>query len=997
MSRFVITGDFHANPFGEFSRSVDSDGMTVNARELVKTAEWIREETFKFVQWYPSRNLPRRSLIINGDLTHVPGVLNSTTLKILAEIESVWKNIPRVYNIGNHDLDNKVGLHNLLLHESIENVSVVLPGVVLNDNGVYIVPFTHSIEDQIKLLRSIPDDSVVVVHTPIIGAFMTPEISDSGGVPKEEFYRFRYTLSSHYHAPQLHTPDGGFTPITRATVGKLERGSILVLGSPAPHSFSDTNPIYGIWCCDTETNILWFVPNTHSPKYIRLDITADGLIEIPPNSYISLKLPDTLAGKVVEMFGSKSNFEINGSKVRVQYEKSGDTKHREQIKMDRADVLGSVWKYVKEKGINLSKDDITQTLSPIISSIGMSDGLSALEPTLLKLELKNFMSWSSSGNVLKFGSGIELVQGLNQDVSSASSNGSGKSSLFESIVWALYDQTFRDVQKDQVVRSGSDLCSVVVEFESMGCAYRVERTRTAKGSGSVSLSKWSDSSWVNISRSTMADTNDAIEHIIGVPFSVFVSLNYFGSRYGSRFTDLNDSDRKEFLGSLIGISKFEEMKGPIKNLLGAAQSEVLGDESAANLLKTQLDSLEESLLSETEFVESKEKDRKSRHKLAKQKHAEVKRTLQEMTPEFHRLSDLIKNRDVELRGFKSKQDSLISERRSLNATKAAYQETHDDLVSQLSKKQKELSDTSNQICKKCGNQLTDDQKSRIRLDLAKDIREINAKVVTAANNLKGVAVQEEELQFKISNLVGPQPDQDFEDIKTRFESISSEYNECLLKVSEYEAEIRSNENPDPDLNRNLEKYRSSKQSKEKQLEEVSNRLKQSEQKKSKLETIYNLFGPQSLISYLMDEILVELNGELASISEQMFGGDYALKLVPSKILKKGTEDNKISVVYTTPAGSYSGSSDGEKRKADIAIFLAVNRLASRIGVGATNMIVADEALDTLDMVAAKQVVSVLSEYDPNKHIFLISHSDLVTPFVTHSMTVERNQGVSNIL
>ena len=79
-----------------------------------------------------------------------------------------------------------------------------------------------------------------------------------------------------------------------------------------------------------------------------------------------------------------------------------------------------------------------------------------------KLTLHNFMSFQDSSVDLT-NAGFTLVDGKNNSSDNAYSNGSGKSSLFEALIWWLTGETLRGT-KDVVNTTAKDGTFVTLDF-----------------------------------------------------------------------------------------------------------------------------------------------------------------------------------------------------------------------------------------------------------------------------------------------------------------------------------------------------------------------------------------------------------------------------------------------------------------------------------------------------------------------------------------------------
>lgn len=175
-------------------------------------------------------------------------------------------------------------------------------------------------------------------------------------------------------------------------------------------------------------------------------------------------------------------------------------------------------------------------------------------PEYLKIE--NFFSHKySEVNFSDFNSAL-LIGNTEGDYDK--SNGSGKSSVFEGILWCLFNKS-RVAMMDDIVRWGETTCSVSLEFKHDKKRYLVKRFRNRASSTSTveffvqdKLGEWDD-----ISCSTSGDTNLKIESIISLDHKTFVNSVYFRQNDISEFAESEPSRKKEILKSIVDISRWD--------------------------------------------------------------------------------------------------------------------------------------------------------------------------------------------------------------------------------------------------------------------------------------------------------------------------------------------------------------------------------------------------------------------------------------------------------
>jgi DNA repair exonuclease SbcCD ATPase subunit len=132
-------------------------------------------------------------------------------------------------------------------------------------------------------------------------------------------------------------------------------------------------------------------------------------------------------------------------------------------------------------------------------------------------------------------------------------NGSGKTSLFEAICFALYGQTIKmGNTKDEIIRLGQKEGWCELEFEVGGSVYCVKRIRT-KSSGKIRITK--DGKKVHVKSLKQGDSY--LVELVGVPYSVFAQSAIYGQGDNQRFVNTPDSERKRFLSDVLSLGKLK--------------------------------------------------------------------------------------------------------------------------------------------------------------------------------------------------------------------------------------------------------------------------------------------------------------------------------------------------------------------------------------------------------------------------------------------------------
>lgn len=174
----------------------------------------------------------------------------------------------------------------------------------------------------------------------------------------------------------------------------------------------------------------------------------------------------------------------------------------------------------------------------------------------IKLSINNFYSHKCSEiDFTQFNSAL-LIGNVEGDYSR--SNGSGKSSIQEAILWCLFNKA-RVAMMDDIVLWGETKCHVIFDFSHNSSIYRVRRNRNRSSSTSSVEFYVQDAfgDWKNISGSTAGDTNAKIESTIKLDYKTFVNSIYFRQNDISEFAQADAASKKEILKNIVDISKWD--------------------------------------------------------------------------------------------------------------------------------------------------------------------------------------------------------------------------------------------------------------------------------------------------------------------------------------------------------------------------------------------------------------------------------------------------------
>ncbi len=152
-------------------------------------------------------------------------------------------------------------------------------------------------------------------------------------------------------------------------------------------------------------------------------------------------------------------------------------------------------------------------------------------------------------------------------------NGAGKTSIVEAMGWSLYGKgRFRG--PDDFVSVGMTDARVAFEFALWAGRFRVERQRHVGASSKSELVLLAEadlpplaetddhdgSSWTPVGGATIAETQAAIEQLVGMDFATWEATSYIAQGRADAFTQLTPAKRKELLADVLDLDRYSELE-----------------------------------------------------------------------------------------------------------------------------------------------------------------------------------------------------------------------------------------------------------------------------------------------------------------------------------------------------------------------------------------------------------------------------------------------------
>lgn len=612
------------------------------------------------------------------------------------------------------------------------------------------------------------------------------------------------------------------------------------------------------------------------------------------------------------------------------------------------------------------------------------------------LYFENFMSFEQAEVDLSH-PGFALVMGenLNPD-DGASSNGSGKSTIFEAIYWCLTGTTIRG-SKDVVNK----------QFEADGCY--------------VELQFYADNKFVELLRSKNHKKykTNLIIHVDGQDISakgirdsekVFAttfpeissdligSVIILGQGLPNRFTSNTPSGRKQILEQLTNSdfmieslksrmsTREQELKSEISNK-NREISFLNGTRSVAasqiiDLQKKKESSNREDLQNEFDAENARWVSLSTQINTEAETIAQAKSNLAEI---YKKVSDqreannsLVSYRNIEIQQVEQKYNPKVVEVNSEISSLSSY----------ITK-----AESIKDVCPTCGQKLVGVEKidcsdEKHKLILAKENK-------TRINTERQQEIDAINEQYKSkldegSRLLGnyQQAYADLDKGIKLMESqlISDQQQERMLKsrLGNLESQIKAIDLVDFDSQ--IEKLQESIKQTDENLLYTNNEL---EDLNKHLEVItkFQTFIKRDFRGYLLDQYITFLNKTAKRYSTSLFGSDKVLISL---------DGNNLSISFADK--EYESLSGGEKQKVDLLVQFSIREMLRSTLNFSSNILVLDEITDNLDAEGCQKLIDFISNsFTDLEGIYLISHrKDLDIPYDYMLHIVKDVNGISSL-
>ena len=613
-----------------------------------------------------------------------------------------------------------------------------------------------------------------------------------------------------------------------------------------------------------------------------------------------------------------------------------------------------------------------------------------------KLILHNFMSFGHSE--LTFGDdGFIRVSGVNNNPDDlATSNGSGKSSLWEGLVWGLTGETIRGTK--QISRLDNDDGTYVgVQFSIDGVEYKILRAKEHKQykTNLRLIIDGQDCSGKGIRESEKLLS----ERLPDITASLLGSVIVLGQGLPQKFTNNTPSGRKEVLEKL---SKSDFMIEDLKERVASRKKE-LSDE------KRKYEDEHISLSSKKDILEKQIES--NRTQLSTMNRATLQDKLEDTQKEYDLekgvLSGLEKEYEGLCRQYQSSKDEYSNLTLKKQQDELSVKESFSDMFSQLAEKranaqaevaslQKTISDMKSikDVCPTCGQKLH----NVVKPDPSKYEEELTQKEQLLNSILSEIAELKTAQNQKLLEVYSKY-DGAIRESGALSRVYEKECNEMLSTISKQKGEVDKYSKALDTLAREIMQFEATYNS---LMDGVNKNTKEiasiEELITTSVANVENVQLHLDVINKFETSLKRDFRGYLLSSIIDFISTrtkEYCKTIFDTESIEFALNGNNIDISYLGKA--YENLSGGEKQKIDLIIQFSIrDMLCGYLGF-TSNVLVLDEVFDGLDMIGCQRVLDVISNLNDIKNIFIVTHrKDLSIPTDKEVVVVKSSSGVSEI-
>jgi len=564
-----------------------------------------------------------------------------------------------------------------------------------------------------------------------------------------------------------------------------------------------------------------------------------------------------------------------------------------------------------------------------------------------KVKIFNFLSIGKTPVEIEFTPGIHLITGINRDKTDRR-NGVGKSSVIESVYFAIFGQTLRELKKDLIPNNYTNsTCEVILDFdiiENKICTvYQIIRTLNPSKLYLYENGK-------DITRDTIKNTEEYIFKLLNATPSLFENCVIMSLNSSIPFMAKSKVEKRKFIESIFNLEIFSKM-------LSLAREDVNNNKKLYEIELTKFEEIDNNCKALQQQKENILKSRSEKIVVYEQRKIDNSKEKSTLIQTLNNIKiESIDNFNEKLQKLKAGLEECECRIDIHNESRTIVSRDIQNIETQLNK-----IGTKNNNCPVCLRPILEHDldiieqekqllQTKINL-LQKDVKVSIEKI----NTLKQKKETIKELIDKCNTSINSNK------LKTQ-EKLNVE--ERLKRLIEWLCQLDTDILQLKNENTDVDSLIISNKLKLKTLQENVNKLKLTN---NLLDTVKFIVSEEGVKSYIVNKILEVFNNKLMQYLKKMNANSYCVfnEYFEEEIIN---EKGKIC--------SYFNFSGAERKDIDLACLFAFMDMRRLQGDITYNLSIYDELFDSsLDEKGIDQVTNILKERVEkyNECVIIISH------------------------
>ena len=566
------------------------------------------------------------------------------------------------------------------------------------------------------------------------------------------------------------------------------------------------------------------------------------------------------------------------------------------------------------------------------------------------IKLKNFLSVGNDLVEVNFRTGISIITGTNKDKLDRR-NGVGKSTIADSIHFAIFGETIREIPKGNIINNITqkgtyvELSFSITEGQDVN-HYKI--IRTLKPTKCFLYINDEDKT-----ESTIINTTNRIKELLSASAELFQNCVIMSLNTTLPFMAQKKVEKRKFIEGILKLEVFSQML----QVARTEHNDILRDYESTNK-----ELVHQNNYKDITIKQLKDKKEENNNKIDRcnldidRKNKKIVSLQEQITEPDLKLVESIREKkidfDVKSSEIQKTIDSFYLKVMEYEAEIKMYKKTYSGIGTDLSK------------CPVCLHEISSDDRTHIEEEKNKITSDIKAR----EEDIKDIRIQIDNLKDRKSTYIS-ESDKCKSFLKEclaavesnkRVKSSIDDLKEEITEINKEIASINDTSNNYSDLNDQLEKY-------SKEVSILGDQVETLSKNNKILEFVKFILSEEGVKSYIVKKILNILNNRLLYYLDKM---DANCVCKFNEFFEEEIKNDKGQEC------SYFNFSGAERKNIDLACLFTFMDIRRMQGDVSYNLVMFDELLDSsLDEKGVELVIKILKERveQYKEGIYIISH------------------------